>query len=53
MLPPRTPGPVSVRDRTVEFQAIITRLQQQQGLPAASNSINENGGMLNIESHKF
>lgn len=46
MYPPRASGPASVRDRTFEFQQIVTRLQQQQpGLPGPKPTNIENGGM--------
>ena len=46
MYPPRASGPASVRDRTSEFQQIVTRLQQQQpGLPSSRPNPIENGGM--------
>ena len=46
MYPPRASGPASVRDRTSEFQQIVTRLQQQQaGLPVSRPNTIENGGM--------
>ena len=45
MLPARATGGASVRDRTSEFQAIVARLQQQQGLPTTHPAPFENGGI--------
>lgn len=53
MYPPRASGPASVRDRTLEFQQIVTRLQQQQpGLPAPGPSTVANGGMWLQANHQ-